>query len=70
MLTGANAVRVLRVDPEATVTLTDVIIRNGNAAAGQRRAAASRTSGTLTAIRVLVTQNRTDRRRRRHPQPR
>jgi hypothetical protein len=58
VLTGGNAVRVLRIEPGATVTLTDVIIRNGNAAAGSGGGGIQNV-GTLTAIRVLVTQNRT-----------
>ncbi|HEY7104367.1 MAG TPA: hypothetical protein VH573_22240, partial [Mycobacteriales bacterium] len=58
VLSGGNTVRVLGIEPEATVTLTDVIIRNGNAAAGSGGGGIQNT-GTLTAIRVLVTGNRT-----------
>ncbi len=58
VLTGGGTVRVLRVEPEATVTLTDLIIRDGNAAAGSGGGGIQNV-GTLTAIRVLVTRNRT-----------
>jgi hypothetical protein len=58
VLTGAGAVRVLRIEPEAAVRLTDVIIRNGNAADGSGGGGIQNV-GTLTAIRVLVTGNRT-----------
>jgi hypothetical protein len=58
VLTGADAVRVLRIEPTATVTLTDVIIRNGNAAAGSGGGGIQNV-GTLKAVRVLVTRNRT-----------
>jgi hypothetical protein len=58
VLSGGNAVRVLGIEPQATVTLTDVIIRNGTAAAGTG-GGGIQNSGSLTAIRVLVTGNRT-----------
>jgi hypothetical protein len=57
VLTGNNAVRVLRIDPEATVTMTDLIIRNGNSA-DFSGGGGILNAGDLTAIRVLVTQNR------------
>jgi hypothetical protein len=58
VLSGGGAVRVLGIEPQATVTLTDVIIRNGNAAAGTGGGGIQNT-GSLKAIRVLVTRNRT-----------
>jgi hypothetical protein len=58
VLSGGGSVRVLRIEPEATVTLTDLIIRDGNAAAGSGGGGIQNV-GTLTAIRVLVTRNRT-----------
>ena len=58
VLSGGNTVRVLGIEPQATVTLTDVIIRSGNAAAGSG-GGGIQNSGSLKAVRVLVTGNRT-----------
>ena len=58
VLSGGNAVRVLQIEPQATVTLTNVIIRNGNAAAGTG-GGGIQNSGSLKAIHVVVTRNRT-----------
>jgi hypothetical protein len=58
VLSGGGTVRVLRIEPEATVALTDLIIRDGNAAAGSGGGGIQNV-GTLTATRVLVTRNRT-----------
>jgi hypothetical protein len=55
VLTGNNTTRVLGVGEPAHVTLTDVVIRNGNAAAFG--GGGINNSGTLTATRVLVTGN-------------
>lgn len=57
VLSGGGTVRVLRIEPEATVTLTDLIIRDGNAADGSGGGGIQNV-GTLTATRVLVTRNR------------
>jgi hypothetical protein len=57
VLTGRNAFRVLRIEPEATVTLTDLIIRDGNSAAFSGGGGILN-AGDLTVIRVHVTHNR------------
>jgi hypothetical protein len=57
VLSGGGTVRPLTIEPQATVTLTDVIIRNGSSATGG--GGGVQNVGSLKAIRVLVTGNRT-----------
>src|SRR5689334_22669216 len=57
VLSGGGTVRPLTIEPQATVTLTDVIIRNGSSGTGGGGGVQS--VGSLKAIRVLVTGNRT-----------
>jgi hypothetical protein len=57
VLSGGGTVRPLTIEPQATVTLTDVIIRNGSSGTGG--GGGVQNVGSLKAIRVLVTGNRT-----------
>jgi hypothetical protein len=58
VLTGQHVSRVLSIEPQATVTISDVIIRDGNST-GPSGGGGLQSSGTVTLVRVLVTRNST-----------